>query len=150
MHGIPFVGDLRSKGAYQCFTLRTDSFHRYQYGRGNRIPAMENSENQNSLQFLNCKNYTMGGAGLIGVISTISFDKVPINAYFNEHLAVVQGVMNKEVPMIMYHLLVGLPDGETRSISAIISKFTSPIQFAQKYFDPKPLYLPLDECNIDF
>ncbi len=50
----------------------------------------------------------------------------------------------------MYHLWVGLLDGETRNISAITSKFTSPIQFAQKYFDRKPLYLPLDECNIDF
>lgn len=55
--------------------------------------------------------------------------------------------MDKEVPMIMYHLWVGPPDGESRSISAIIPEFTSPIQFAQKYFHPKPLYLPFDECH---
>ncbi len=64
MHGISIVDDLRLKVAYLCYTLRIDSFQGYQYGPGNQIPAMENSENQNCLEFLDCKNYTKGGAGL--------------------------------------------------------------------------------------
>ncbi len=151
MHGIPTIDDPRSKGRYRCYVLRTQSFQGFTYGPGKRILAIKNSQNQNCLQFMCCKNYAKGGAGLIAAISSVAFDRLPIDEYFDAQFALIQGVVDcGGIPKVVYHKWIGPSRNETRNMSALVSEFISPIDFAKIYFDAKPLYLPIESCHIDF